>query len=195
MELSLRQQFRHYIAQVASWQPEPWRNTVAWARHLVDLPALQHLLLGEAPPRWLFEDPVLAPFAVEGLSARSEALANSACAPLVHAWKEGHPLLDGWLQFWQTLWPTTSSALTEPLERLVAQVQDHLRTLGGQPVSVGSHRAREALARELARDFRRYTHQPAAAFVHLAFVALDLEQLRAALVDRMLFPMQAGGSP
>jgi hypothetical protein len=91
MELSLRQQFRDYIADVASWQPVAWRKTVLWVQRLLDLPGLQHLLMGERAAAWMRDDPVLKPFATGNLRARLEALQDSDFAPLVQAWQAGLP--------------------------------------------------------------------------------------------------------
>lgn len=186
MELSLREQYRRYVADVASWQPVAWRKPVLWAQRLLDLPALQHLLMGERVPAWMRNDPVLKPFATDNLRARLESLQDSDFASLLETWQAGHPLLDGWRERWHALWPRISSTAAAPLERLEAHLGRHVRSLRQD----GSERSQEAcqrLAEKLAYEFRRYTHQPAAAFLHLALVALDLERLRAALMRRALF--------
>ncbi len=187
MELSLRQQFRHYIADVASWQPVAWRKPILWVQRLLDLPGLQHLLMGERAPGWIRDDPVLKPFATDNLRARVEALQDSDFAPLVQTWQAGLPLLGGWRQRWRALWPQISSTAAAPMERLEAHLQSHLRNLRQDGSAERSQRACEHLAEKLAYEFRRHTHQPAAALMHLALVALDLERLRAALVRRSLF--------
>ncbi|NIQ43173.1 MAG: hypothetical protein GTN85_14000, partial [Pseudomonas stutzeri] len=181
MELSLRQQFRRYIADVASWQPIAWRKPVLWTQRLLDLPALYHLLMGEMAPAWMRDDPVLKPFATDNLRARLEALQESDCAPLVQTWQAGLPLLDGWRQRWRTLWPRVSSTTAAPLERLEVRLQRHLRSLRENGGAERSQLACQLLAETLAYEFRRHTHQPAAAFLHLALIALDLERLRAGL--------------
>lgn len=193
MELSLRQQFRHYIADVASWQPVAWRKPMLWVQQLLDLPGLQHLLMGERVPAWMREDPVLKPFATDNLRARREALQDSDFAPLVDTWQAGLPLLGGWRQRWRALWPQISRTAAAPMERLEAHLLRHLRSLREGGGVERSQRACEQLAEKLAYEFRRYTHQPAAALTHLALVALDLERLRAALVRRGLFAEHPAG--
>lgn len=187
MELSLRQQFRQYIADVAGWQPVAWRKPILWIQRLLDLPGLQHLLMGERAPGWMRDDPVLKPFATNNLRTRLEALQESDFAPLVRAWQRGLPLLAGWRQRWRALWPQTSSTAAAPVEQLEAHLQRHLRSLRQGGGVERSQQACEQLAAKLAYEFRRHTHQPAAALLHLALVALDLERLRAALVRRSLF--------
>ncbi len=193
MELSLRQQFRHYIADVAGWQPVAWRKPVLWVQYLLDLPGLQHLLMGERAPGWVRDDPVLKPFATDNLRARLEALQDSDFAPLVRAWQAGLPLLAGWRQRWHALWPQISSTAAAPVERLEAWLQSHLRGLR-EGDAERSEEVCKRLAEKLVYEFRRHTHQPVAAFLHLALVALDLERLRSALVRRTLFaePGQGG---
>lgn len=187
MELSLRQQLRRDVADVAGWQPVAWRKPVLWVQRLLDLPALQHLLLGERAPAWMRDDPVLKPFATDNLRARLEALQESDFAPLVQAWQAGRPLLDGWQRRWHGLWPRISSTVAAPLERLEARLQRHLGSLRADGGIEHSQQTCQRLAETLVYEFRRYTHQPAAAFLHLALIALDFERLRAALVRRTLF--------
>ncbi len=187
MELSLRRQLRNYIADVASWQPVAWRKPVLWVERLLDLPALQHLLMGERAPAWMRNDPVLKPFATDNLRARLEALQDSGFAPLVQTWQAGRPLLDGWRERWHGLWPRLSSTVAAPLERLEVHLQRLVQSLRADGGGERSQQACQRLAEKLGYEFRRYTHQPAAAFIHLALVALDLERLRAGLMRRALF--------
>ncbi len=194
IELSLREQFRHYIEEVANWQPALWRDAVLWVKRLADLPALQHLLLGQPVRRWIMQDPAVQPFAIESRPARLEALRNSDCQPLLQAWQEGVSLSESWLQHWRALWPKAGTTLTTPLEHVAKRVQICLVDLSKQPAGSTSQKALAALAHQLTRDFRRHTHQPAATFVHLGLVALDLQQLRGALVRRVVFPRKLGES-
>ncbi len=79
------------------------------------------------------------------------------------------------------------------MERLEAWLQSHLRGLR-EGDAERSEEVCKRLAEKLVYEFRRHTHQPVAAFLHLALVALDLERLRSALVRRTLFaePGQGG---
>ena len=78
VELAFRQQLRTRIAEVAAWSPSEWRPALLYTRHLVDLPALQHLLSDEPPPRWIAVDPALAALA---RPERIAALVGLAGAP------------------------------------------------------------------------------------------------------------------
>jgi hypothetical protein len=188
LELSIRSQFRQSISEVASWQPRPWRKAVSWTAQLLDLPALQHLLLGNPPPVWIGKDPVLRPFAMADMRQRLQALEDSEYAPLVRGWQNGTPLLDSWLTSWRSLWPESPSKFVRPLDQLIDQFQQ-LVIVPGTEDGTGHHTLDgEQLADKLTYAFRRCSHQPATAFLHLAMVALDLQQLRAALLRRTLFP-------
>lgn len=195
MQASLRQEFRQYITQVASWQPRRWREAVLWTRRLLDLPALQHLLLGEPPPLWMLADPALKGFATADPRRRVEALQDSDCGVLLQAWQQRRPLLDGWIQRWRNLWPGAPAAVTAPLEQLAVQLQGYLEDMRREDTDAGSQRTREVLAAKLGYEFRRHSHQPAAAFLHLALVGLDLQRLRGALVRRALFAKLQGAHP
>jgi hypothetical protein len=70
----------------------------------------------------------------------------------------------------------------EQLGRLLLQ---HIRSQNSTGTSTLQHR--EVLVGRLGGVFRRFSFQPAAAFAHLALVALDLEQLRGDLLSRKLF--------
>ena len=74
-----------------------------------------------------------------------------------------------------------------PLERLQAHLRHHLRSSRQDDSVERSQRACEQLSEKLTYEFRRFTHQPAAALLHLALIVLDLERLRAGLVRRSLF--------
>lgn len=188
LELSIRSQFRQSVSEVASWQPRAWRRAVLWSRQLLDLPALQHLLLGNSPPAWISKDPVLRPFAVADMRQRLQALEDSEYAHLLRTWQAGTPLLDGWLTRWRRLWPETPSKFVRPLDQLVDQLQQLAVIPDTEDETDRYTHDRELLTDKLIYAFRRCSHQPATAFLHLAMVALDLQQLRAALLRRTLFP-------
>lgn len=188
LELSIRSQFRQSISEVASWQPRSWRKAVLWTRQLLDLPALQHLLLGNPPPVWTTKDVILKPFTVFDMRERLQALEDSEYVGLLRDWRIGTPLLEAWLARWRGLWPETPTKFVRPLNDLVGLFQHNIVIQGTKNGTDYRRYDRELLLRELTYAFRRCSLQPAAAFLHLAMVALDLQQLRAALLRRTLFP-------
>lgn len=185
IEHALRRQFRDYIDLVAGWLPARWASTVHWIRHLPDLPALQHLLSGEAAPAWMLDDAQLRLFASENAAARTETLLDSDWRYLVLAWQRGTPLSDAWYENWQRQWPGPAR-LRAGMTHLGGLLQAHIKALRANPRGT-TQQQRESLTRQLHAAFRRYSFQPAAACTHLALVALDLEQLRGELVSRALF--------
>ncbi|MGB7932677.1 MAG: hypothetical protein WCH04_10720 [Gammaproteobacteria bacterium] len=185
IELALRQQYRSTIDEVAHWMPAGWRGTVSWVRRLPDLPALQYLLTGAATPDWMRDDPELRTFASNTPAGRVQALQSSDCAALLKGWQRGEPLYASWLEHWRALWPE-ASRLVVGLEALTRLLRRHLGALSLQS-GAASVSLYETLLRELNIAFRRYSFQPAAAFAHLGLVALDVQKLRAQLLQRALF--------
>lgn len=186
LEAALRHQYRDYIEQTARWQPAPWRDAVRWIKRLADLPALQHLLLGNTALSWMLEDKQLQAFTGVNLNQRLLALQQSDCAPLLRHWQSGLSLVDAWLAQWRALWPSANAQCVKPIDLLIALLRTHLKEFPQLPPDEG-WRARQALAHQLTRLFRRYTNQPAAVFVHLALVALDIERLRGGIARRGAF--------
>ena len=189
IEFMLRRQYRDYVDAVARWLPARWTGTVTLLRRVPDLPALQHLLTGEATPAWMLDDPELRPLASENQAMRLEAMQNSDLAWLVEGWQQKDPLFVTWLDYWRSKWPR-APRLTAGLDYLARLVQQHIRGQFEEPAASGSQR--DVLMQGLNGAFRRYSQQPAAACAHLGLVALDLEKLRSDLVGRRLFADTAG---
>jgi hypothetical protein len=185
IEVSLRGQLRAYVGEVASWLPPPWRAATGWTKRLPDLASIQHLLSQEAIPAWMMADSALEPFTAGTLAERRRAMHDSDCACLVQHWNPSVPLCQTWLQCWQKLWPQ--------LPRLAAGLRQlgalHATLAGIELAGVTdlSGQQRADLQGAYERVFRRYPFQPAAVFAHLALVALDVQQLRGAILRRLLF--------
>ena len=189
IELVLRRQYRDYADEVAHWLPARWVSTVQLLRRVPDLPALQHLMTGEAVPAWMLEDPELRPLASENQAMRLEAMQNSDMAWVVEGWQQEQALFSTWLDNWRSKWPR-APRLTGGLEYLGRLVQQHIHTQLEEPGATRDQR--DALMQKLNAAFRRYSFQPAAACAHLGLIALDLEKLRGDLVGRLLFAETAG---
>lgn len=200
IELAFRQQLRTRIVEVAGWSPSPWRPALLYTRHLIDLPALLHLLGDEAPPRWAGADPALAPYAVDGLARRRIAIAEGPLGPLAAAIDDGpasrhtpeplaralrrlrtggtlHRLLAAWEAQWRRLWPRVDDEARERLDAVVDLVRVHLLRFPSVPLDDAAG-ARQSLGARLATAVRRSATQPAALFAYLALFAVDLERLR-----------------
>lgn len=193
LEQSLLQQFHLYIEHVAGFQPSAWRAAVQWARQLLHLPSLLYLLSGNTAPSWMTQDPYLNAFISSEMNQRVLVMQQSDSAPLINAWQNDVPLLQGWLQHWRSLWPGNRTSTSIPLNQLVALLQGHLESF--RSMQHRSWQERELLARQLIILFRRYSQQPVAVFIHLALLALDIERLRGNIMQRALFPELRGEQP
>lgn len=205
IELAFRQQVRTRIDEVAGWAPSAWRPALLHLRHLVDLPAVIHLLGDEPPPAWIASDPALARYAQPALAQRRAALLEGPLAPLVDAVEQAgderpadplaralrrarrgpslHRLLAAWEARWRTLWPECGDEQRTQLQAVVEGLRVHLFRFPSLSVDDAGV-ARQTLAARLATAVRRSPAQPAALFAYLALVAVDLERMRAEFMLR-----------
>jgi hypothetical protein len=204
IELAFRQQLRTRVDEVASWAPEDWRGSVLAIRQLVDLPAIVALAGDETPPRWIADDPVLAPWAGGSRAARRAVLLQSAWGPLVAALdapssttskprprKQSlaagtaplHRAVDAWIEAWTATWPPLPEAAGQALLQLVQSLRRNLQQFAALAADRAGA-ARHDLAAWLAARVRRLGVQPATLFAYLALSALDLERLRGEFVLR-----------
>jgi hypothetical protein len=198
IELAFRQQFRTRVEEVAAWSPDPWRPAVLYTRHLIDLPALLHLLRDEAPPRWIAVDPALAGYAHASRASRRNALAagplhaiasaldNAADQKVARTTERAaalHPALSSWEAQWRALWPSSDDNTIARLDELAHLLRRHVIHFGLLAVDE-TLAARQSLATRLLALLHRATAQPAALFAYLALFAVDLERLRSEFVVR-----------
>lgn len=191
VERVLRQQYCSYVDEVARWLPDPWAHTLDWLKRLPDLPAIQYLLGGAHPPRWMQDDPRLQGFVKGEYGQRLRAVEQSDCAGLVIAWQRGDSIAAAWLDQWRSSWPreTANRRGLDELARLLGHYWTPTQKENG-PASEGE---RDVLLQKLTLLFRRYSFRPAASYAHLALTALDLLTLRGELLCRMLFPVDEVG--
>lgn len=181
IESALRRHWRQQVAEVASWMPATWAQSIAWCGVLADLPALQHLARGERPPPWLADDPVLQPQAGGRLAGRS------AAASLLRAARaEPRRLLALWSEEWRQRLPQAPGrhGVEAGLWPVLAA---HAQAFAA-PQAVDGWALRRALRERLVQLLRRTPLQPVTAFIHLALSALEGERLRGELVRRAAFP-------
>jgi hypothetical protein len=190
MERLLRQRMRALIDEVAHWLPTAWRPAVQWTGILLDLPALMYLLRGGDAYAWMQEEPALRELAAVDPASRAGAAAEGRYAPLLPA-GDAEALAARWLAEWRRRWPEASGRERAALEQLVEVVSTYLsRYATGDGAS--GQAARDRFAAEARVLFRRHALTPAAAFAWLLLVALELERVRGAVVERALY---APGSP
>jgi hypothetical protein len=190
IELTLRQRFRTYIDELSHWLGSDWQPAVVWVKRLVDLPVLNHLLTGLPVNNWMLDDPELKPFVHVNENQRTEAFIHSECKVFFYAHQNKQPLPDAWYLEFQKRCPLDIS--NDPgLLRLWKAVARRLQAQCDMP-DENTALARESLEDELNASFRRFSGTPAALFIHLGLIALDLEKLRGGLVHRSLFPEYQG---
>ncbi|MEO5378032.1 MAG: V-type ATPase subunit [Magnetococcus sp. DMHC-6] len=194
IERVLREQFRHYTMEVASWLPVAWRPATQWIGHLPDLPFVTYLaenptVDGHLLLPWMREDRLLSiltqaemPEGERGAKMGQTGLLLT----LLFSVRAGKKVGSAWLSHWRSLWPE-SGPWSKPLEGLIAQVERHVSVFGTLEKTSTAQAARVELRRQLQLGFRRHTFQPAGVFIHLGLVALELEMLRGGLAKRRLF--------
>jgi hypothetical protein len=190
VEAGLRGRWRELVGEVAAWMPAAWQACVQWCRVWPDLPVLQHLARGGAPAAWLHDDAVWRDLAAAAPQERMAVLGAGAYAALAPAWVAPQALARLWWDEWQRRLPGSRSLGSEGDQLLLLlqrTLRDH-RQAFEQAAPTQGWQQRAALRARLALLWRRAALDPAAAFIHLALAALDLERLRAELLRRILFP-------
>ena len=181
IERFLRQEWRGEVASAVCWAPLRWRAAVAWTARLVDLPAISHLLDGDALQPWMADDPVLSDFADEDADT-VRATIEEALPRLMAGARGGIDSRAGWLSEWRRLWP--ADAARDPLlDKLAVLVERY--TTGSEKDGAGAWRSE--LERRGLRILRGHREQPVTVFCHLLLSALELHRLRQGLLQRALF--------
>ena len=183
-ETTLRQLYCNYVDEVENWGPSAWRASVRWVKVLHYLPSLQHLLSGNIAYDWMLEDAQLKEFATANFETRIHMMCQSEYAPLIDAWQSGKPLLTAWTEHWHSLWP--NKKYKRSINELISLIDLYLLTFE-QISSQPGRESSEILAARLCILFRQFSYQPAAIFIHLALIALDIERLRSNILQRCLF--------
>jgi hypothetical protein len=186
VEATLRRRWREIVAEVAAWMPASWRAAIAWWAVLPDLAPLQHLAAQGEPAPWMRDDSTWRELCAAEPAARAARLAGGPLAALAVAWPAPQMLAGAWRAEWQRRWPPRRRAAGDTLARLVHALLDHERAFVAADPAQG-WLLRGALRAQLVLLLRRATLEPAAAFIHLALCALDLERLRAELLRRIVF--------
>lgn len=187
-----RKHLREYIDAIAAWHPQAWAPAFQWTKRLLDLPAIQHLATSDWVPPWMQEDEALQECAFPRAEDRLRALASLDCSSLVQAARSGISLLDAWRDQWRRLWPAAPRAQLAAIEHLSRELDILALPPPGEHISIFPV-VLEHLEARFRHAFRRDFFQPAAGFIHIALVTLDLLRLRAMLLPRIIF--RARGEP
>jgi hypothetical protein len=186
IEAVLLGHWRAVVDETTGWMPLAWQAAIAWCQWPPLLPALQHLARGGPVRPWMREDDVLRVVCTAAPVARAAALRGTAAAALASAWAVPQTLGAAWWREWEHRLPRPLHA-DDKLRAVVVLLQAHGSAFAAAPAGPGTL-LRRALQARLAPWLRRAAAEPAAAFVHLALCALDLERLRGELLRRALFP-------
>ncbi len=187
VEASLRGHWRALVDEVVAWMPRPWQASLAWCAVLPDLALVQHLARGGETAAWMQVDRVWRELSGAQPQARRAVLGAGPFAALAVAWPAPQTMAQAWQTEWQRRLPKPPSAAGDTLGPVVRALLDHGRAFAGAALGEG-WLLRSSLHARLSLLLRRAAVEPAAAFIHLALCALDLERLRAELLRRMLSP-------
>jgi hypothetical protein len=206
IEQAFRQQLRTRIDEVAAWSPDAWQTAVRYTCHLLDLPAIAHLLRDETPPRWMAGDAALSSYVHDLRTERRAALLAGPLAPIVRAFEDEAPAHAGteplaralrrvragpavhrsiaaWEREWRARWPRVAGDVANSLDSVAHVARRHLLSFATLlPDETAA--SRQSLAARLIALLHRAAAQPAALFAYLALFALDVERLRGEFVVR-----------
>ena len=189
IEALLRAHWHAAVAEVIAWMPGRWHGALAWCAVLPELPLLQHLARGGAPDAWTSQDPRWRELCAVPPGERAAQLAHGPWRALVQAWFAPDTLAAAWQAEWRRRLPQPLHDADDSLWLVLVALRRHGAAFAALAATVpGSGTPlRRALQARLSLLLRRATLEPAAAFIHLALSALELERLRGELLVRKLF--------
>jgi hypothetical protein len=183
------------VTRVAAWLPQPWRPALLWLQWLPLLPLLAHAGRGGLLPVWVDLDRALHGLRRPDGTLDPAALIQAGGGALVSAKGEAvagseKDWVSTWAQEWRRHWPPCNRDFLAHMDGLAALIRAHASAFPQSGEAAWP--LRRELRERLRLGFHRLPLQPAAAFSYLALLALDLERLRGALMERALFdPVEA----
>jgi len=187
IEAVLRAHWRAVVAEVVAWMPAAWQPALAWCALLPELPVLQHLARGGQTEPWMHDDPQWRALCAATRSERPAILAEGPWRVLTPAWWAPDTLARAWQDEWERRLPQPLGDADDSLRQVVHTLRMHGAALGAAAPGPATLLWR-ALQARLSLLMRRAALEPAAAFIHLALSALELQRLRGELLGRALFP-------
>ena len=193
LERGLRAQFLDSVEQTAGFVPKAWQPAVHWCRWLPLLPLFGHVRGGGAMPAWTARDYRLAGLLGPDGGFDPGALRRRGISMLVlpeQGAGDGPATVDVWIDQWRRRWPSLGGGDRRRLDDLARRLRGHWQTF----MNAGPDKSwaqRRSLRARMRLELHRQLLTPTAAFLYLALVAIDLERLRRALVDRALFAAEA----
>jgi hypothetical protein len=189
IELVLRNRWREYVAELAGWPLAGWQPAVAWVDRLWDLPVALELCRGGGIGSWARGDPVYSQW-VSSAGANTDVLTGHLGPAIVAACRDGGNPLVAWRDDWHRRWPRSPGVADIGLNKLADAAQAHAHAMAGTLDMSAGRALRAELEGRFSRLFRAYARTPVAVFAHLGLLALDVEKLRAALLQRCLYPAE-----
>jgi hypothetical protein len=183
VERALRAAFMDQVEETALWLPAAWRGAVLWTGWLPYLPLFAARAGGAPWPAWVAGDYRLGSLLDADGDLTPEA--RGSLAALVSV-ADPAAIPAAWSDAWHRRWPAVHGAARRHLVDLGGRVARHLAAFPGLPPG-RTWEARAGLRERLRLGFHQRSLEPAAAFLYLALVLLDLERLRAGLLGRRLF--------
>lgn len=185
IEVGVRNLLWTEIDAVADYAPCAWQASIAWTAWLPLAGVFGQLRAGGALPDWARALPQLATLLDDAGSLVQAQVERAGIGPLLDP--AAGPLLEAWGAGWRQRWPRPGAAVRADLNALAQLLGAHLSAFNGSPPA-RAWTCRQELRERLRFRFHALGLSPAAPFTYLALVALDLERLRRALLDRALFP-------
>lgn len=186
LERVLRNGWFAHVANVASWSPTKWRDAVRWWSTLPLLAVKQHAQSGGASRRWIGADPVLS-YRFEDSNTAPPPLQFRGLPLQALQGLSGLALRRSWSETWQSLWPRSAAANERRLDDFTRHIEHSWHEVNRLDPGATSNNTLLQLERDLVLMFRRGASSAVAVFCSLSLTALELQQLRGALVTRLLF--------
>jgi hypothetical protein len=188
LELGLRAQLTDSVDLVVRLFPAPWRSAVDWWRWLPFLALFEHLARGGEMPAWAIQSTGLAGLLDSEGAIDRRALRAAGVGPLIDP--EAIHRVGGigalWHALWLQRWPRCDARALAHMRELAQLLAAHLDAYRkSEPDRAWTLRQR--LRERLRQLFHLRLLQPAAGFIYLGLITVDLERLRRALIDRLLF--------
>lgn len=186
IDRGLRAVYTEEVERVADQIPRRWQTAIGCWRWLAYLPLFAQLQQGDALPDWAREDALVTKLLGEDGRLDRDRLEEQQLTELFAGDEDRRSLEQLWLDLWrQRLAPLTKGARTD-IGHLVTRLQQHRQAFAGL-ASEHAWQLRFDLREELRLAFHRQSAVPVVAYLYLTLLALDLERLRRALLDRALF--------
>jgi hypothetical protein len=193
IDSALRRVFLHHIIELSNWMPHAWRPASLWLQWLPNISLLSYLLSQQPPYPWMYHEKSLFLLLGDQDINIGQALQKAGADCLISEGTSATAIFSMWLQQWTSLWPAWSHSLTHGVEDLIQLLEKYQKKF----TTLSSHEtwaARDTLQQTLRLFFRRNLLQPATAYAYLALMSLQLERLRAELLQRLLFTQKSSMS-